>query len=136
MANQDSPDPVSPTAPKVIETKKAEGVWTADQLNQLELRDGEPSRRSFAAKVFEISPWGWVQLTGLSLGVGAVLQASGANPFDPGFTLNAAAASLGRAFLNTALWALANGWAPVLIGAAVVAPIWLAWRLLSAPFRR
>ena len=126
----------SPATPAVIETKPAKGVWTADQLNQLELHDGEPSRRSFAAKMFHVTPWGWIKLAGLCLAVGAVLQASGVNPFEPGFTLSGAAGSLGRALINTALWALTNGWAPALIGAAIVLPLWLLWRLLSVPFRR
>ena len=54
----------SPATPAVIETKPAKGVWTADQLNQLELRDGEPSRRSFAAKMFHVTPWGWIKVEG------------------------------------------------------------------------
>ena len=67
--------------------------------------------------------------------VGAVLRIADVNPFEPGFTLGGAAASLGRGVVNLLLWALANGWAPALIGVAVVMPIWLLWRLLSVPFR-
>jgi hypothetical protein len=129
-------EPSSPAAPAVIEAKHAGGVWTTDQLNELELRDGEPSRRSFVSKMFGLGPWGWIKLVALCLAVGAVLNAARINPFAPDFSLGGATASLGHALVNTALWGLANGWAPALIGAAVVLPLWLLWRLLSVPFRR
>jgi hypothetical protein len=128
--------PPSASSRKVIDAKHDGRVWTTDQLNELELRDGKPSRRSIISKMFDLGAWGWIKLAVLCLAVGAVLQASGINPFASDFTLGGAAASLGHALVNTALWALANGWAPALIGAIVVLPLWLLWRLLSVPFRR
>src|ERR1700749_332227 len=116
--------PPSSSSRKIIDAKHDGRVWTTDQLNELELRDGEPSRRSFTSKMFDLSPWGWVKLALLCLAVGAVLRVSGINPFAPDFTLGGAATSLGHALVNTALWALANGWAPGLFGASFGLPAW------------
>jgi hypothetical protein len=134
--SDDALPPVNPSpARRVIEAKRDGHVWTTDQLNELELRDGERSRRSISSKMFDLGPWGWIKLALLCLAVGSVLRVSGINPFAPDFTLGGAAVSLGHALVNTTLWALANGWAPALIGAVVVLPLWLLWRLLSLPFR-
>jgi hypothetical protein len=140
MTDTPPPDPQPPTTssrPPIIEAKRGGDVWTTEQLDQLELRDGQPSlRRSLMSKMFDIGPWGWVKLTMLCLAVGAVLRIANVNPFEPGFTLGSAVASLGRGVGNLLLWIIANGWAPALIGVAVVMPIWLLWRLLSVPFRK
>ena len=99
--------------------------------------DMQPVRqqRTLAEKMFGLGFSGWFQLVVLCVLVGAVFQAGGVDFFSPTFTwqglpggiLNGAIAVLG--------WAIEIGWRPLITGALVVAPIWLAWRLLSVPFR-
>ena len=92
-------------------------------------------QRSFASKMFGIGFSGWFQLAVISVVVGAVFQAGGVDFFSPTFTWG----GLPGGILNGALavfgWAIEIGWRPLITGALVVGPIWLAWRLLSVPFR-
>lgn len=92
--------------------------------------------RSYGEKVFGI-PWtGWVHLTFLSLVVGVLISLSQINVFEPGFTLGGAFRQLIDGVLRGLGWLLSRGWQPLLIGAAVVAPIWIAWRAVSALWRK
>ncbi|HEX5006376.1 MAG TPA: hypothetical protein VFV70_04645 [Hyphomonadaceae bacterium] len=92
-------------------------------------------QRSLKDKLFGIGFSGWFQLVVTSVVVGAIFQAGGVDFFSPTFAwerlpggiLNGAIAVLG--------WAIEIGWRPLITGALVVGPIWLAWRLLSVPFR-
>ena len=92
-------------------------------------------QRTLAEKMFGIGFSGWFQLAVISVVVGAVFQAGGVDFFSPTFTWG----GLPGGILNGALavfgWAIEIGWRPLITGALVVGPIWLAWRLLSVPFR-
>lgn len=99
-----------------------------------DLPDHEP--RSFTSKMFGVGWAGYVQLVLLCVGVGAVFQAGGINPFDPGFTWAGAVDAAGKGVVTVVSWAFGNGWQPFLVGLMAVAPVWLAWRLLTIPFRR
>ena len=33
-------------------------------------------------------------------------------------------------------WLVINGWKPALTGATLILPVWLAWRVITLPFRR
>jgi hypothetical protein len=137
LSSGPSDPPSASSNRRIIEARHDGHVWTTEQLDQLELRDGQPSlRRSFTSKMFDISRWGWVKLGLLCLVVGVVLRAAEINPFDRSFAWSGALASLAGALGRLGLWLLANGWAPALIGVCVVMPLWLLWRLLSVPFRR
>ena len=92
-------------------------------------------QRSFASKMFGIGFSGWFQLVVLCIVVGAVFQAGGIDFFDPNFTFTGFVGAVGRGVVNVLGWVLEAGWRPFLAGVIVVAPIWLAWRLLSFPFR-
>jgi hypothetical protein len=92
--------------------------------------------RTLQSKLFGIGPSGYFQLAVLCIAVGAVLEAGGVNPFDPGFTVQKVLSGIGMGALNVIGWVLAAGWKPMLIGAAITLPLWLVWRLLSVPFRR
>jgi hypothetical protein len=92
--------------------------------------------RTLQSKLFGIGPSGYFQLAVLCIAVGAVFEAGGLNPFDPGFTWQTALTGLGTGALNVIGWVIQAGWKPMLIGAAVTLPIWLVWRVLSVPFRR
>jgi uncharacterized protein DUF6460 len=105
-------------------------------LHPREVEDYDPHQpRTLKSKLFGIAPSGYVQLGLISVGVGAVVQAGGLNPWQPGFTWQSALSSLSTGALNVLGWTLQSGWQPLLLGAAVVVPVWLAWRLLSVPFR-
>jgi hypothetical protein len=106
-------------------------------LHPHEVEEHDPHLpRSLQSKLFGIGPSGYFQLTVLCIAVGAVLEAGGFNPFDPGFTWQAALSGIGSGALNVLGWVINAGWKPMLIGAAITLPIWLVWRLLSVPFRR
>jgi hypothetical protein len=92
--------------------------------------------RTLQSKLFGIGPSGYFQLAVLCIAVGAVFEAGGLNPFDPGFTVQGAFGGLANGALNVLGWVIQAGWKPMLIGAAVTLPIWLVWRVLSVPFRR
>lgn len=98
--------------------------------------DDEPRERTFVGKLFGIGIMGWVQLLIVCVGVGAIAEASGINPFAPDFSLGDAATAAATATLDVLGWAMSNGWAPLLTGAIVVLPLWLVWRLVSSGFRR
>ncbi len=139
--------PSEPSAPQtpasehpvpVIDARREGRVWTAEpHPDHPDAHfDEHPHQRTIREKMFDITMWGWIKLAGLCLAVGAVLRIANINPFSSGFTLGGAAASLAKAVGDIVVWALVYGWLPALIGAVVVMPIWLLWRLLSVPFRR
>ncbi|MDP3739463.1 MAG: hypothetical protein Q8R02_18890 [Hyphomonadaceae bacterium] len=96
---------------------------------------GETEPRSFASKLFGIGIGGWIQLVLICIVLGAIFDAGGVNPFAPNFTVSGALNALGTGALNLLGWALQAGWRPFLVGALVVFPVWLLWRLLTVPFR-
>jgi hypothetical protein len=100
-----------------------------------EIPHDPPEQRTFADKMFGIGFSGWFQLVVLCVVVGAIFQAGGIDFFAPNFTLAGFVGSLANGALNALGWVLEVGWRPLLAGAIVVVPAWLAWRLLSVPFR-
>ena len=114
---------------------KSEGKPARSRENGKSIEDG-PQERTFLAKLFGVGIAGWVQLVLVCVVVGAIAEASGINPFAPNFSLGPALTSATTGALNVLGWAMTNGWRPLLTGAIVVLPLWLAWRLVSAGFRR
>jgi len=114
---------------------KSEGK-PARSSEQGHVVDGKPQERTFVAKLFGVGIGGWVQLLIICVAVGAIAEASGINPFAPSFSLSGAATAATAGALNVLGWAMTNGWRPLLTGAIVVLPLWLAWRLVSSGFRR
>jgi hypothetical protein len=94
-----------------------------------------PEQRTFADKMFGIGFSGWFQLVVLCVVVGAIFQAGGIDFFAPNFTFTGFVGALANGALNSVGWVLEVGWRPLLAGAVIVVPVWLAWRLLSVPFR-
>ena len=97
--------------------------------------DADAPPRSFASRLFGIGFGGWVQLILICIVLGAIFDAGGVNPFAPDFTISGALNAIGTGVVNIASWALQAGWRPFLIGALVVFPVWLVWRLITVPFR-
>ncbi len=92
-------------------------------------------QRSLRDKMFGIGFSGWFQLAVLCIVVGAVFQAGGVDFFAPGFSWNRLLGGIANGALAVLGWIIETGWRPLITGALVVGPIWLAWRLLSVPFR-
>jgi len=95
----------------------------------------EHQPRTLQSKLFGIGFSGWFQLIVICVIAGAIFQAGGIDFFSPDFTFTGIAGSLASGALNMLGWAVENGWRPLIAGALVVIPLWLAWRLLTVPFR-
>ena len=80
-------------------------------------KTGKPPKRPLLRRLFGISFWGGVKLTGLCILVGFFVMAANFNPAAAG-------------------WAIRNFWKPALAGATIVVPLWVLWRLISLPFRK
>jgi hypothetical protein len=92
-------------------------------------------QRSLRDKMFGIGFSGWFQLAVLCVVVGAVFQAGGVDFFSPTFTWERLLGGIANGVLAVLGWIIEVGWRPLITGALVVGPFWLAWRLLSVPFR-
>ncbi len=98
--------------------------------------DVAPGRRTFRQRVMSVNWKQVLKLVLVCIVVGAVLDASGINPFAPGFSLGGTLDALLHGVWSVGAWAVGAGWRPLLTGALVVVPLWLIWRLASAPFRK
>ena len=99
-------------------------------------KPGKPPKRSLLLRLFGISLWGGVKLTGLCILVGFFVMAANFNPASQDANIPAALAAIAKQTLAAAGWAVRNFWKPALAGATVVLPIWVLWRLISLPFRK
>ena len=94
------------------------------------------ARRPLLLRLFGISPWGAVKLTGLCILIGFFVMAANFNPASPDVDIPSALATIARQALAAAGWAVRNFWKPALAGATIVLPLWILWRLASLPFRK
>ena len=99
-------------------------------------KPGKPPKRPLLVRLFGISPWGALKLTGLCILVGFLVMAVNFNPASPDVNVPAALAGIARQLLAAAGWAVRNFWKPALAGATVVLPLWVLWRLATLPFRK
>ena len=99
-------------------------------------KPGKPTRRPLLLRLFGISPWGTLKLTGLCILVGFFVMAANFNPASPDADIPGALAAIARQTIAAAGWAVQNFWKPALAGATVVLPLWILWRLISLPFRK
>ncbi|MEZ6011122.1 MAG: hypothetical protein R3C08_04525 [Hyphomonas sp.] len=97
---------------------------------------GKPPKRSLLLRLFGISPWGALKLTGLCILVGFFVMAANFNPASPDVDIPAALASIARQAFAATGWAVRNFWKPALAGATIVLPLWVLWRLATLPFRK
>ena len=93
-------------------------------------------KRPLLRRLFGISPWGALKLTGLCILVGFFVMAANFNPAAPDANIPAALAAILKQTLAAAGWAARNFWKPALAGATIVLPVWVLWRLISLPFRK
>ncbi|MEZ5997969.1 MAG: hypothetical protein R3B98_04685 [Hyphomonas sp.] len=94
------------------------------------------TKRPLLRRLFGISPWGALKLTGLCILVGFFVMAANFNPSNPDTNIPAAIAAIARQAFAAAGWAVKNFWKPALAGATVVLPLWVLWRLATLPFRK
>jgi len=99
-------------------------------------KPGKPPKRPLLMRLFGISPWGALKLTGLCILVGFFVMAANFNPASPEADIPGALAAIARQAIAAAGWAIQNFWKPALAGATVVLPLWILWRLISLPFRK
>jgi hypothetical protein len=92
-------------------------------------------QRTLVEKMFGIGFSGWFQLVVVCVAIGAVFQAGGVDFFSPTFTWERLLNGIASGALAVLGWVIELGWRPLISGALVVGPIWVAWRLLSVPFR-
>ena len=118
-------------------------------FKRLEKADAEPSqahppatgvgqnhRRPFLIRLFSVKFWGAVRLTVICVVVGIFINVFRTAQNPASFDLMGAIAEIWQNAFGLTLWIIQNGWQPALIGATVVLPIWIVWRLLTFPFRR
>lgn len=91
---------------------------------------------SFSGRMFNVGWKGWVRLALICIFVGAIFQAGQFNPFAPGFTLGAGAGQILDGAIKIASWAAQLSAMPLVLGALVVAPVWLLWRAILALLKR
>ena len=92
--------------------------------------------RTFNQKMFDL-PWtSRVQLALVCFAVGVLLKLAQIDFTTPGFTLGRALGQLVQGIFRGLGWLVSTGWWPLLSGVVVVAPLWLAWRAVSALWRK
>ncbi|HVY89690.1 MAG TPA: hypothetical protein VG942_12525 [Hyphomonadaceae bacterium] len=136
MNPPDDPVDAPPERPKVAPKPPANLPETVrPTLPPETIRPKADAPPSFTDKMFgPIRISGWIQLGLICVGVGAIFEAGGVNPFAPGFTLGGALGQFATGFLNVLGWTLTVAWRPLLLGAAAVLPVWLLWRAAVALF--
>ena len=87
-------------------------------------------------RLFGLRFWGAVRLILLCVLVGIIMKIGGVTQQPQEFSLLNSLAEIWQNTLAGFLWLIRNGWLPALMGATVVLPIWVLWRLVSLPFRR
>lgn len=97
---------------------------------------GKPPKRPLLLRLFGISLWGGLKLTGLCILVGFFVLAANFNPASQDANIPGALAAIAQKTLAAAGWAVRNFWKPALAGATIVLPLWVLWRLISLPFRK
>ena len=95
-----------------------------------------PARRPLLLRLFGLTLWGGVKLLLLCILTGFVIIAANFDPRAPSFNPFETLGGIFRQAFAALGWALRNFWQPALIGATVVLPVWVLWRLVSLPFRK
>ncbi|MAP95059.1 MAG: hypothetical protein CMK07_08925 [Ponticaulis sp.] len=93
-------------------------------------------KRPLLMRLFGLRFWGAVRLILLCVLVGIIMKIGGVTQQPQEFSLLNSLAEIWQNTLAGFLWLIRNGWLPALMGATVVLPIWVLWRLVSLPFRR
>lgn len=134
--------PTDPPPPAKITDATFEPVGARDNNRGPFWNDGDDHGHrtlrpmSFSGRMFNVGWKGWVRLALVCIFVGAVFQAGAFNPFAQGFTIGAGAGQILDGLIKIATWSAQLAALPLLLGALVVAPLWLLWRALVTLFNR
>lgn len=93
-------------------------------------------KRPLLVRLFSLKFWGAVRLTALCVIVGIIQQIGWAKKQTKEFNALSAIQAIWENTFAGLIWAIQNGWKPALVGATIVIPIWVIWRLISLPFRK
>lgn len=103
-------------------------------------KDKQRSEKShWLWRLLKISPFGILRLAFYSVIVGFFMIVVDVKE-NPEEVIEATALTYTKHAMQLGLqalgWAAENFWEPALLGATIVVPVWLAWRLVSLPFRK
>ena len=129
-----SPEPEVIQAVIVDEKANVPAQTPAETTRGRKKKEKKP-KRPLLLRLFGISPWGAFKLVFLCILIGSVLMLWQEAERVAQENAAAAAGEAARQVWSGAVWAAQNFWQPALYGAAIVAPVWVLWRLLSLPFR-
>ncbi|MAK62952.1 MAG: hypothetical protein CMK09_18440 [Ponticaulis sp.] len=93
-------------------------------------------KRPLLVRLFAVKFWGAVRLTLLCVLVGVIMQIGNVTTSPQQFDVLNAIKEIWENTFAGLIWLIRNGWLPALMGATVVLPIWVLWRLVSLPFRK
>ena len=96
----------------------------------------EKARRPILIRLFALKFWDAVRLTLICVVVGIVMKIGNITSSPTEFDALNAISEIWKNTFAGLVWIVRNGWVPALLGATVVLPIWVLWRLVSLPFRR
>lgn len=129
-ATPQPPEPAAEAGASKPTPKKWWHVWRKAEPKE------KPPKRALLVRLFGVGIWGWIKLILLCVLVGFVMLAMQFDPASEEFGARQAFLVFLENAIATARWAFQNSWKPALIGAGVVLPIWVLWRLMTLPFRR
>lgn len=93
-------------------------------------------KRPLLVRLFAVKFWGAVRLTLLCVLIGVIMQIGNVTTSPQQFNVLNAIQEIWENTFAGLIWLIRNGWLPALMGATVVLPIWVLWRLVSLPFRK
>lgn len=94
------------------------------------------AKRPLLVRLFSLKFWGAVRLTLLCVLVGIIQKIGWAEKQSREFDALNAIQTVWENTFQGLIWVISHGWQPALLGATIVLPIWIIWRLVSLPFRR
>ncbi len=96
----------------------------------------EKQRRPLLVRLFSVKFWGAVRLTALCVLVGIIQKIGWAEKQTREFDVWSTIQTIWQNTFDGLIWVIQHGWQPALMGATIVVPIWVIWRVISLPFRR
>lgn len=87
-------------------------------------------------RLFSLKFWGAVRLTALCVLIGLIQKIGWADKKSQEVDLLPTIQAIWENTFHGLIWIVKHGWQPAMMGATIVLPIWIIWRLISLPFRR
>ena len=96
----------------------------------------DKTKRPLLVRLFSLKFWGAVRLTALCVLVGLIQNIGWAEKQTKDFDVMSTIQTIWENTFQGLIWVIKHGWQPALLGATIVIPIWVIWRLISLPFRK